>query len=325
MRRVMLGASEIETSCLGFGCASLGSRVGAREGLTALADAFDKGVRWFDFAPLYGGGRAEEIGGEFLRNRVRSEVQISTKVGLLPSGGGGFGLKEAILPIARSAVRAAPALRKAFKSANVQPARALDLTPELLHESLERSLRRFGTDYVDLYALHDAKPGDVLREDTLRALEDIVVSGKARAVAVASSEDTAAAAIAQGRPYTAVQFPTPAPGLSLDGVAAAQSAGFGLITHSVFGVGGALERMKQHMAEKPGFRALVTARARGGDVHEALTQLLLERALTLNSGGVVLLSMFSEASRRQNLALADFEPSAQGSGQRLALDMAVAA
>lgn len=324
MRRVVLGASGIETSCLGFGCASLGSRVGAREGLRALADAFEKGVRWFDFAPLYGGGRAEEIGGEFLRSRARSEVQISTKVGLVPSGGG-FGLKEAILPFARSAVRAAPVLRRALKSANVQSAQPLDLTPELLHESLDRSLRRFGTDYVDLYALHDARAEDAMREETLRALEDIVASGKARAVAVASSEDVAIAAIGQGAPYTVVQFSTPSPGLSLDGVTAARTAGFGLITHSVFGVGGAFDQMKQHMSEKPGFRDLVMARAQDGDVKQALARLLLERALALNSDGVVLLSMFSEASRRQNLALADYLPVREGNGRPPVLDTAVAA
>ena len=66
MRRVTLGTTGIETSCLGFGCASLGSRVGAAPGLRALAAAHDAGVAWFDLAPLYGAGRAEEIAGRFL-------------------------------------------------------------------------------------------------------------------------------------------------------------------------------------------------------------------------------------------------------------------
>ena len=56
MRRVILGGTGIETSCLGFGCASLGSRVDAAEGRRALEAAIDAGVTWFDLAPVYGGG-----------------------------------------------------------------------------------------------------------------------------------------------------------------------------------------------------------------------------------------------------------------------------
>ena len=84
MRRVTLGQTGIETSCLGFGCASLGSRVGEEAGLRALAAAHDAGVAWFDLAPLYGAGRAEEIAGRFLKGRPRDGVQICSKVGLAP-------------------------------------------------------------------------------------------------------------------------------------------------------------------------------------------------------------------------------------------------
>ena len=90
MRRVTLGTTGIETSCLGFGCASLGSRVGEAPGLRALEAAFDAGVTWLDLAPLYGGGRAEEIAGRFLKGR-RDAVQICSKVGLAPGGAGGLG------------------------------------------------------------------------------------------------------------------------------------------------------------------------------------------------------------------------------------------
>ena len=48
----------IAPSRLGFGCASLGSRVAAADGLNALAAAFDAGVNWFDVAPAYGAGEA---------------------------------------------------------------------------------------------------------------------------------------------------------------------------------------------------------------------------------------------------------------------------
>ena len=90
MRRVTLGTTGIETSCLGFGCASLGSRVGEAPGLRALDAAFDAGVTWLDLAPLYGGGRAEEIAGRFLKGR-RDTVQVCSKVGLAPRAAGAWG------------------------------------------------------------------------------------------------------------------------------------------------------------------------------------------------------------------------------------------
>ena len=108
MRRVTLGQTGIETSCLGFGCASLGSRVGEEAGLRALAAAHDAGVAWFDLAPLYGAGRAEEMAGRFLKGRPRDSVQICSKVGLAP-GVRPHGLKAALMPLARAAVQAVPA------------------------------------------------------------------------------------------------------------------------------------------------------------------------------------------------------------------------
>ena len=54
---------------IGMGCASLGSRVGRREGLRALARAYDAGITWFDVAPSYGDAEAETILGEFVQGR----------------------------------------------------------------------------------------------------------------------------------------------------------------------------------------------------------------------------------------------------------------
>ena len=132
MRRVTLGQTGIETSCLGFGCASLGSRVGEEAGLRALAAAHDAGVTWFDLAPLYGAGRAEEVAGRFLKGRPRASVQICSKVGLAP-GVRPHGLKAALMPLARAAVQAVPSLRGILRRGGAQPAQALPLTPDAPH------------------------------------------------------------------------------------------------------------------------------------------------------------------------------------------------
>lgn len=76
MRRVTLGETGITSSRLGFGAASLGSRVEAAAGRRALEAAFDAGVTWLDLAPVYGGGAAEDIAAPFVRAH-RDGLQIS--------------------------------------------------------------------------------------------------------------------------------------------------------------------------------------------------------------------------------------------------------
>jgi aryl-alcohol dehydrogenase-like predicted oxidoreductase len=298
MRQVTLGRTGIEASCLGFGCASLGSRVGEEAGLAALAAAHDAGITWFDLAPLYGAGRAEEVAGRFLEGRPRDGVQLCSKVGLAAGVRPG-GLKAALMPLARAAVRAVPSLRGVLRRGGAQPAEALPLTPALLLGTIEASLRRLGTDHLDLYALHGVAAA-ALTGEVLRTLEDIRAAGKARAVAVAGDAAAGLAAVRLGAPFGVVQAATPAPGAPDALLPAARAAGFGVVLHSVFGVDGSLAALAARA--DPAFRAAVGAG--GADLERALARRLLERALALNPDGVVLVSMFSEASRAANLGIA---------------------
>lgn len=302
MRRVSLGGTGIETSALGFGCASLGSRVDAATGARSLAAALDAGVTWIDLAPVYGGGRAEEIAGGVLRGR-RDAAQICTKVGLRLAGGLGGGLRAALMPLARKAIgRLGPlqgALRRAAPAANA----AVPLTPELLRGSLDDSLRRLGTDRVEVYALHAVAPDELARDEILRALEDVRASGKARAIAVASDAPAAAAALAVGAPFGVVQLPSPAPGAPDDVLARARAQGVGAITHSILGASLAAE--VRRAGADAGLRARVCAAAGLDDPEAALARLLMGRAFALNPEGVVLVSMLSPRSLVRNLTAAE--------------------
>ena len=284
MRRVVLGKTGIETSALGFGCASLGSRVGAEAGRRALEEAHAAGVGWFDLAPVYGGGEAEAIAGPFLRAN-RDRVQVATKAGLLLSDGPGGEVRRRLRPLARGAlalagpklVGSAARLRASAPKANAKP----PLTPALITGSLEASLRRLGLDHVDLFALHAPHPAEVGRDDILAALEGVLAAGKARVVAVAGDAAAARAALAVGAPYGAVQLAVPQPGEAAAAavLAAAHQAGVGVLVHSVFGVAGT---------------------AGGGAPDDRLA-----RAFALNATGVVLVSMLSGASRAATLAAAE--------------------
>ena len=311
MRRVTLGATGIETSCLGFGCAALGSRVDAAEGGRALGEAFAGGVTWFDLAPVYGAGQAEAIAAPFLRAH-RDEVQIATKVGLALgrgyAGGGAGGLRAALMPLARRAIGSIGPLRRALRRTGVTANARLPLTPELITGSLEASLARLGTDRVELFALHAATPEEVGREEILRALEGVLAAGKARAVAVASGAGAAAAALAQGAPYGVIQYPQVPPGTPDELAGRAAAAGFGRITHSVFGVGGTWDALRRRLAADPAAAARLAGA--GGDAEAALAEALLGHALAANPDGVVLVSMVSARSRARNLAAAASPPGA---------------
>lgn len=206
MRRVTLGETGITSSRLGFGAASLGSRVEAAAGRRALEAAFDAGVTWLDLAPVYGGGAAEDIAAPFVRAH-RDGLQICTKAGLGLAGGAGGGLRRQLMPLARRVLSlAGPAVAGRLRGAAPKANAKLPLTPELLTRSLEASLTRLGIETVDLFALHAPDPAEVCRPDILRALEDLKAAGKARAIGVAGDAAAAAAALRAGGLYGVIQM-----------------------------------------------------------------------------------------------------------------------
>ena len=232
-------------------------------GLRALAAAFDAGVTWFDLAPLYGGGRAEEIAGRFLKGRRARRCRSAARSGWRPRAAA-RGLKAALMPLARAGGAGGAGAARPAPRAGAQAAQALPLTPELLTGSIETSLRRLGTDHLDLYALHDVAGGGA--EPTTRCCARSRPSspparrGRWRWRATPAA---ARAAIASRRPFGAVQAALPAPGAPTRTCPPAAAAGFGAIVHSVFGVEGSLAALRARAAADPGFRAAVTGAGRG--------------------------------------------------------------
>ncbi|MFD7154074.1 aldo/keto reductase [Kribbella sp. NPDC059898] len=150
-----LGSSGLVLSEIGVGASTFG-RTGMRatdqRAVTAIVDrALDLGVTYFDLAEGYGDhpGQSEELFAEALGNR-REKVVIGTK----------FGLN---LFRERGPAYARPGSRKYIVSA------------------AEESLRRLGTDYIDLYQIHFPDPLTPI-EETLSALDSLVRSGKIRYV-----------------------------------------------------------------------------------------------------------------------------------------------
>lgn len=305
MREVTLAGLGVTTSCLGLGCASLGSRISPAQGARALAQAHAQGVRWFDVAPAYGAGNAEVILGDFLKGQ-RDGLHVCTKVGLLPPPQNAA--KQIVRSLLRPAVALAAPLRAAIRRSGATANRHVALTPDLLRNSLESSLTRLGTDHVDVYALHNADPADVARDDILRTLEDLLAAGKTRALAVAGDADAAEATIAQGAPFTMIQL-AQAHGPGAEQLMhAAQTARMGRVTHTVFGVAGQLASLTARLKREPVLAERLAEAGYDGTPDAAAAALLMARAFACNPQGVVLASMFSKRSLTRNVARAAQPP-----------------
>ena len=136
MKSNNLGRTAVQISELGFGGGPLGglfSPVDHDAAHSALAEAWARGIRYFDTAPHYGIGQSEHWFGEFLRSQPREAFTLSTKVG-------------------RLLVEQDPAGRtdEAF-SVPATHRRVWDFSRNGVRRSLEDSLRRLGLDRVDIF------------------------------------------------------------------------------------------------------------------------------------------------------------------------------
>ncbi len=160
MDYVNLGTTGLKVSRICLGCMSYGEpergnqpwSLGAEAAQPFFRQALDAGINFFDTANVYSAGSSEEITGKALLSMApREELVIATKVhGRMGPGPNGQGLS-----------------RKAIML------------------EIDNSLRRLGTDYVDLYQIHRWDYHTPI-EETLEALHDVVRSGKARYIGASS-------------------------------------------------------------------------------------------------------------------------------------------
>lgn len=282
-------------SALGFGCASLGSRVSAKHGAAAIDRALKSGVTWFDVAPSYGDGKAEEILGRAIRG---SGVSVATKVGLVAPKGNP--LKRVVGAVARPLIAAVPALRPLAKRLRPTAAHRLPLDAETIRISVLRSLERLGVDSVAMLALHEPSLDDIANEDVARAVADVRDQGLAAKIAIAGSPGVCRAAALAGFPFDVAQIANSPfePGLKQ----VAGTAPFA-ITHSVFGVAGALSKLRDLLKASAAARAEMQALG-----FRDPAALLMAYAFAANPGGVVLASGYTAGHLAANVAAACVEP-----------------
>ncbi len=135
---------SLSVSVVGLGCNNFGERLDAERTAATVQAALDAGITFFDTADIYGGTRSEEFLGRALGRR-REAVVVATK----------FGMEV--------------------------DERRRGAKPEYVRQAVEDSLRRLGTDRIDLYQLHQPDPATPIA-DTLGALDELVRAGKVREI-----------------------------------------------------------------------------------------------------------------------------------------------
>lgn len=151
MKYRKLGNTDMEVSILGFGASPLGNvfdECTEKDGVETVHYAIDHGVNFFDVSPFYGLTLAEKRLGTALQGK-RNEVYLATKCGR-------YGLQD------------------------------FDFSKNRILKSIDESLTRLKTDYVDLLQLHDIEFVDKrqILEEAMPAIEEIKTSGKARYIGI---------------------------------------------------------------------------------------------------------------------------------------------
>lgn len=141
-----LGRTGVEVSPITLGCMMFGGRTTPQDSIDIIDKAIDAGINFLDTANVYNQGRSEEVTGDALaRDGKRHSVFLATKV-----------------------------FNRMGEGPNMMGTSRMHVI-----EQCEASLRRLKTDHIDLYQLHRPFPGIPI-DETLRALDDLVRSGKIR-------------------------------------------------------------------------------------------------------------------------------------------------
>jgi aryl-alcohol dehydrogenase-like predicted oxidoreductase len=202
-----LGRDGLDVSALGLGCMGMSEFYGPiddEQSVKTIQRAISLGITLLDTADMYGPHTNEQLVGAAIADR-RDDVVLATKFGVVREEG--------------------------------TPGR-IDSSPEYARRACEASLRRLGTDYIDLYYLHRRNP-DVPIEETVGGMAELVSEGKVRHLGLSEvSADTLRAACAV-HPIAALQseWSLWTRGIEEQIVPAARELGVGIVAYSPLGRG----------------------------------------------------------------------------------------
>ena len=208
MKQRTLGPDGPQVSAIGLGCMGMSAFYGSTdeaESLRAIDRALELGCNFLDTSDMYGPHTNEELLARALSGR-REQVFLATK----------FGIK----------LQAEP------------PRRSIDGSPAYVRSACEESLRRLGTDHIDLYYQHRVDPGTPI-EETVGAMAELVGEGKVRYLGLSEASAETIRRAHAVHPITAVQseYSLWTRDIEQDVMPALAELGIGLVAYSPLGRG----------------------------------------------------------------------------------------
>jgi aryl-alcohol dehydrogenase-like predicted oxidoreductase len=290
------GLTSLTPSVIGFGCgriASLSASHRRKEIVATLSAALDSGINFFDTADSYGQGDSERLLGEVIRSR-RDQVVISTKAGYRFGGIRRFA--RWVKPAAKLFLHRSESARR-ISSAMRSDSLPQCFAPEYIISSVEGSLRRLKTEYIDLFLLHSPPPHTIADGTVFDALDRLKSKGLIRYYGVSCGREEDALLCLRDPRISALQIPG-----SLLGVGTLENLlelttkkGVAIVVRQPFAQGHLLTHpaLLEFVAKHPGRTPAQTA---------------LRFVLQLRGVGVVLTGMTSRSHLAENLVAVTAPP-----------------
>lgn len=175
----ILGKTGLRVSELGMGCSGIGRTMYRRDDSGAIAtlrESLDAGVNFYDTAPGYSAGESERLIGEAFRGK-RDQVIITSKAGVIGTPVGRFAKRYKHL------LRPVHSLFRPFQAALprlYQSQKRVDFSRDFIIGSLEKSLARLQTDYLDILLLHHPTPESLKQAEFCNTFLELRQAGKIR-------------------------------------------------------------------------------------------------------------------------------------------------
>ncbi|MDD3586371.1 MAG: aldo/keto reductase [Thermoguttaceae bacterium] len=177
-----IGKTDIEASAIAMGCWVIGGWMwgGAdeNEAIRAIQTSLDEGITMIDTAPIYGLGRSETIVGKAIKGRKRDNIVIASKCAIVWSTEiweQGKGELHSYID------------DHGFTQDFRQYAMYRYMNPKSMKEEIDKSLKRLGTDYIDVMQIHHCMDRTTPIADAMGALEELRTAGKIRAIGISNA------------------------------------------------------------------------------------------------------------------------------------------